>query len=130
MKILVGYDGSNVSKAALDLSRIHAKAFDAKVYVIFSMIGGREIPRQVFVNAEHELAYAENLLKEEKIACETQLSVRGMEAGEDIVSYAGEIRADEIIIGVRRRSRVEKLLMGSTAQYVMINAPCPVVGVK
>ena len=130
MKILVGYDGSNVSKAALDLSLIHDKAFDAKVYVIFSMVGGREISRQVFVNAEHELSYAENLLKQEKIDCETRLSVRGMEAGEDIVSYAEEIGADEIIIGIRRRSRVEKLLMGSTAQYIMIKSLCPVVGVK
>jgi len=37
---------------------------------------------------------------------------------------------DEIIVGVKRRSKVGKLLMGSTAQYVILQAPCPVVTVK
>lgn len=130
MKILVGYDGSDVSKAVLDLAIIHAKAFHAKVYVVFSMIGGREIPRQVFINAEHELSYAENLLKQQDIECETNLSVRGLEVGEDIVIFAEEIKADEIIIGVRMRSKVEKFLLGSIAQYIILKAHCPVVGVK
>ena len=130
MKILVGYDGSDVSKAALDLAIIHAKAFHAKIYVVFSMIGGREIPRQAFINAEHELSYAENLLKQEQIECEIKLSVRGLEVGEDIVIFAEEIKADEIIIGIRMRSKVEKFLLGSIAQYIMLKAHCPVVGVK
>ncbi len=130
MKILVGYDGSDVSKAALDLAILHAKAFHAKVYVVFSMVGGREIPRQVFINAEQELSYAENLLKQKQIECETKLSVRGLEAGEDIVCLAEEIKADEIIIGIRMRSKVEKFLLGSIAQYIMLKAHCPVVGVK
>jgi nucleotide-binding universal stress UspA family protein len=58
------------------------------------------------------------------------LSVRGLQAGEDIVLLAEENKVDEIIIGVRRRSKVGKLLFGSTAQYVILNAPCPVVSVK
>jgi nucleotide-binding universal stress UspA family protein len=37
---------------------------------------------------------------------------------------------EEIIIGVRRRSKVGKLLFGSTAQYVILKAPCPVVSVR
>jgi len=37
---------------------------------------------------------------------------------------------NEIIVGVRMRSQVGKLLMGSTAQHVIINAPCPGVTSK
>jgi len=58
------------------------------------------------------------------------LSVRGLEAGEDLVQLADEHKAGEVIIGVRRRSKVGKLIFGSTAQYVVLNAPCPVVTVK
>ena len=50
-----------------------------------------------------------------------------------IVSYKGFCvvqNVDMIFIGVRRRSKVGKLLFGSTAQYVILNAPCPVVSVK
>jgi nucleotide-binding universal stress UspA family protein len=53
-----------------------------------------------------------------------------LEAGEDLVQLAKENNVDEIIIGVRRRSKVGKLFFGSTAQYVILNAPCPVVSVK
>ena len=64
------------------------------------------------------------------ISCESVLSVRGLEAGEDLVQLADENKVDEIIIGVRRRSKVGKLLFGSTAQFVILHAPCPVVSVK
>ncbi|MGW8186758.1 MAG: universal stress protein, partial [Desulfobacterales bacterium] len=56
--------------------------------------------------------------------------VRGLSPGEDLVQFAKENRIDEIIIGVRRRSKVGKLVFGSTAQFVILNAPCPVVSVK
>jgi nucleotide-binding universal stress UspA family protein len=53
-----------------------------------------------------------------------------MGAGEDLVQLAEENNVEEIVIGVRRRSKVGKLLFGSTAQYVILNAKCPVVSVK
>lgn len=130
MKIMVGYDSSNVSKEALKLAKKHAKAFDAEVYVITSMIGGREVPREEFSRAESGLEYAETFLKEDNISCETRLLVRGMSPGEDLVEFAKEKKIDEIIVGVRKRSKVGKFLLGSTAQYLIIKAPCPVVAVK
>ena len=71
-----------------------------------------------------------SMLLDKNIACKPVLSVRGLEAGEDLVQLADEHKADEIIIGVRRRSKVGKLIFGSTAQYVVLNAACPVVTVK
>ncbi len=130
MKIMVAYDKSNVSKEALEVSKKHAKVFGAQVCVITSMLGGREVPREEFANAERELEHAGVLLKAENIPCETHLLVRGLSPGEDIVQFAKEKAMDEIIIGVRKRSKVSKMLLGSTAQYVIINAPCPVVAVK
>ena len=53
-----------------------------------------------------------------------------MEPGEDIVGFAKDNGADEIIIGVKSRSKVGKLLFGSTAQAVILQAHCPVVTVK
>ena len=40
------------------------------------------------------------------------------------------VKIDEIIIGVRKRTKVGKLLLGSTAQYVVLHAPCPVITIK
>jgi nucleotide-binding universal stress UspA family protein len=130
VKILVGFDGSNVSREAIALAAEHADAFKAEIIIVRSMVGGPEVPRKDFEDAENGLEYEKNQLLDKKIPCESILSVRGMEAGEDLVRMAEENKAEEIIIGVRRRSKVGKLLFGSTAQYVILNATCPVVSVK
>jgi nucleotide-binding universal stress UspA family protein len=130
MRILVGYDGSNVSKEAIAIAEQHAQVFNAEIILTRSMVGGPEVPRRDFEQAENDLEYEKNVLLEKKLPCDSVLSVRGLEAGEDLVQIAEEKKVDEIIIGVRRRSKVGKLIFGSTAQYVILNAPSPVVTVK
>jgi nucleotide-binding universal stress UspA family protein len=130
MNILVAYDGTKEAKEAARLATRHAKAFNARIILAYSMVGGPEIPRKEFDQAEKELQTQEILLKEEGVACETLLSVRGLETGEDLVKIAEEKQAEEIIIGIQRKSKVGKLLFGSTAQYIILNAPCPVVTVR
>jgi nucleotide-binding universal stress UspA family protein len=49
---------------------------------------------------------------------------------EEILRLAAERSADLIVIGLRHRSPVGKLLLGSTAQQVLLNAPCPVLSVQ
>jgi nucleotide-binding universal stress UspA family protein len=130
MKIMVGFDGSKVSEAAVELAAERAQAFGAQIFLVHSMVGGPDVPKRDFENSERELEYHKNEFKKKEIVCESLLSVRGLEPGEDLTRLAEEHRVDEIIMGVRRRSKVGKLVFGSTAQYVILNAPCPVVTVK
>ena len=130
MKLLVGYDGSNSAKAALELACTHAKAFDASIEVIASLQGGTVTEAVEIQHAKEDLEFAEKFVQDQGIAVETHLFVRGMTPGEDIVTHATDIAADTIFIGVRRRSKVGKLLFGSNAQYIIIKAPCPVMTVK
>ena len=130
MKILVGYDGSNSAKEALNLAKIHAKAFGASVLVVTSMEKGTEGQREEITQSEKGLEWAKSIFAENDIDCDTHLLIRGFTSGEDIVEFAKENQVEEIIVGVKRRSKVGKLLMGSTAQYVILKAECPVVAVK
>ncbi len=130
MKILVGYDGTNAAKEAIALAEHHAQVFGATIILAYSMIGGPEVPRRDFEIAENSLEHEKNVLIDKNASCQTIMSVRGLEAGEDLVQIAGEHQVDEVIVGVRRRSKVGKIIFGSTAQYVVLNAPCPVVTVK
>jgi nucleotide-binding universal stress UspA family protein len=130
MKIMVGYDGSNVSKTALDVAILHYKAFKGKIFLVSSMTKGTEGEQEQIKATEKELATLKSDLEAQGIACETHLLIRGMEPGEDLVRYSQEQQIDEILIGIRRRSKVGKLLFGSTAQYVILNAECPVVTVR
>ncbi len=130
MKMMVCYDGSNVAKAALDLAKKHAKAVNAKIYLLTSMESGHQVTLREFENAGKDLKDAKITVRKDDILCEAHLSERGLEPGEDLVKYAEEHQIDQIFIGVRRRSKVGKLIFGSTAQYVILNALCPVVTVK
>jgi nucleotide-binding universal stress UspA family protein len=130
MKILVGFDGTNAAKEAIALAEKHSQAFKATIVLAYSMVGGPEVPRRDFEIAENTLEHEKNDLLDKGLPCETIMSVRGLEAGEDLVQIAGEYQVDEVIIGVRRRSKVGKIIFGSTAQLVVLNAPCPVVTVK
>lgn len=54
----------------------------------------------------------------------------GLAAAEEILRVAEEQKAALIVIGIRRRSPVGKLLLGSTAQEVLLSASCAVLAVK
>jgi nucleotide-binding universal stress UspA family protein len=62
--------------------------------------------------------------------CETHVSVSHLTPGEILVEFARNNSIDEIVIGVKRRSKVGKLIFGSNAQFVILSAPCPVITVK
>jgi len=130
MKILVGYKGTKVGKDLMDIAIKHAKAFDGEVLIVTSMIGGDKIEKQKVVDTEKNLEQAKAYFDDYGVKSETHLLVRGFEAGEDIVLFAKENNVDEIIIGVRSRSKVGKLIFGSTAQVVILDAHCPVLTVK
>ena len=130
MKIIIGYDGSNASKEALRVGLDHAKAFHASVDVVTSMVKATEEQRQELDQAEQGLEYAKSMFEKAGVPCRTHLLIRGFTPGEDITTFAREEEAGQIVVGIRRRSKVGKLLMGSTAQYVILKSPCPVLTVK
>ena len=143
MKIMVGYDGTEVANAALELARKHARAFKATVYLVTSLerasdkawerslVGvGTEETSPEYNQAMQRLENAKTHFEQNNIPCTTSLSIRGLPPGEDLVEFAKENQIDEIIIGAKRRSKMDKLIFGSTAQYVILHADCPVVTIK
>jgi len=130
MKILVGYDGSEAANIALDVAKQHAAAFDGTIHILTSMVGGPMEPVEDIDEAKAGLLHASTSIKKAGIPCEEHLFIRGNEPGEDLVQYAEDNDIDEIIIGVIKKSKMDKFLFGSTAQYVILHASCPVVTVK
>ncbi|MBT6505051.1 MAG: universal stress protein [Deltaproteobacteria bacterium] len=130
MNILVCYDETEASQAALKIGVQHAKALDGKAYVITSMIGGTKDNIEDNKKAESGLKYAQSVLEKNGISCKTHLLVRGLSSGEDILQFADENDINEIIIGIKKTSKVGKLVFGSTAQHVILESNCPVVTVK
>ena len=130
MKILVGYDRSKASENALNHALQHGQAFNADVHVMTSLVQGAALKKEDIDKAENQLEKIRKPLKAAGVKCEIHTSVSYQSPGEDMVRYAKENDIDQIIVGVRRRSKVGKLVTGSTAQYVILNASCPVLSVR
>ena len=130
MKIVIGYRGTNVGQDLLQLALKHARAFDGQVSIITSLKGGETTKVEKIEEAEKNLQDAKAFFDSHGIPADIHLLVRGSAPGEDIVTFADDNKADEIIIGVKSRSKVGKLIFGSTAQYVILKANCPVTTLR
>lgn len=128
MRIVTGYLPTPEGEAALEASIEEARIRDAKLLVVYSKRGG-ESDRE-FVEARERLEKIEQRLTGGSLDCEVHQLVRDLPPGEDLVEFARERDADLIVIGVRRRSPVGKLVMGSNAQHIVLHADCPVLCVK
>ena len=130
MKILVGYDGSHRAENALTLALSHAKAFEAMVVIVTSLQQSPTLQNIDIEKAQSELEYLRTPFNVEGIECDTQVSVSYRTPGEDLVHFARENHSGCIFIGLKKRAPLGKFVFGSTAQCVILKAPCPVISVK
>ena len=130
MKYMICFDGSNAAYAALHVAKKRAKQTGAKIFIVTSMVGGKNVPKEEYENTEKLLQKAKLRVTNDNIPCEIFLSVRELTAGENLSRIAKEKAMDELYLGIKKRSKVGKLLFGSTAQYLILNAPCPVITAK
>lgn len=128
--IVVGYVPKAEGRAALRRAAEEARLRGARLIVVNSARGGRDFDDDDAVRADAELATVSQQLKDAGIEAEVRQLVRGMDVAEDIIAVAEEHAADFIVIGLRRRSPVGKLILGSNAQRILLDAPCPVLAVK
>jgi nucleotide-binding universal stress UspA family protein len=130
MKFLVGYNGSSVAKSALTVASDFAKIFNAKIFVMTSLEGGTGETLEEITKAENDLGQAKTFLEKKGLDCETHQLARGLSPGEDLVKFANDNEIDQLFVGIEKKSKTRKMLLGSTAQYVILKAPCLVISVK
>lgn len=128
--IVVGYVPKPEGKAALRRAAEEARLRQLKLVVVNSHRGGREFDRDDALESEAQLEEVKSELSEAGVEFEVRQLVRGLDPAEDLVNVAKEVSAEFIVIGLRRRSPVGKLILGSNAQRVLLDAPCPVLAVK
>lgn len=130
MKIMICYDGKSPSKLAVSKGSELAKKLGGEILVVSSMFTEDRFHEKEIKQMKDELAQIEANFKEMDLPCKTLLSIEGVDPERDILNQAEKFGAELIIIGVRKRSQVGKLLMGSVAQYIILNSDCPVLAMK
>lgn len=137
MVIVVGYAPRPESRAALDAAVAEARQRGARLHLVRTVgQGPSENPTQTRQWAD-TARQASNEIRE----VAEELNASGLEVSYDVESVstaaaphlldvAQRLNAELIVIGLRRRSPVGKLVMGSVSQEILLGAECPVLAVK
>jgi len=131
MKFMVCYDGSDEAKEALKVAQNHARIWNAKLEVANTIVRIEPLKHSQVEKAEEKLeSEVRDILGGDDPPYETQLLLTDLTPGEQLVKFAEEDKIDQIFLGIIKKSKVGKLLFGSTAQYIILHAPCPVVTIQ
>ena len=130
MIIVTGFIRSAEGREALQRSIEEVRQRGGRLIVVHSSEGGTSESAVDVLADNEELERIDAELTAEGIDHEVKEFARGNTPAEDVVSVANESKADLIVIGLRRRSLVGKLLLGSNAQDILMRADCPVLVVK
>jgi nucleotide-binding universal stress UspA family protein len=130
MKIVAGFLRSAEGRAALRRAIEEAKLRGAQLLVVHSMRGGERDELEQVLTYREEFEQLEQQLEVEGVDYHLVEYARGNAPSEDLLQAANDEGADLIVIGIRRRSPVGKLVLGSNAQDILLNAECAVLAVK
>jgi nucleotide-binding universal stress UspA family protein len=128
--VVVGYVPKSEGQAALTSAIAEAKLRGARIVVVNSHRGGQDFDSAASSRADDDMAEVKGKLDAAGVEHEIRQLVRGFEPAEDLLGIAADVSAELIVIGLRRRSPVGKLILGSNAQRILLDAKCPVLAVK
>lgn len=126
--VVLGYVPTALGEAALEAAITECRRRGSRLLVINSTRADRTVDPNYAFTDDVELLHA--TLGESGIEHEVRQFTSTMLASDDVIAAAEETGAELIVIGVRRRSPVGKMLMGSDSQRILLQADCNVLAVK
>ncbi len=128
MTVVLGYVPTVEGRAALQRAITEARLRAVRLVVVNSSRGDSVADSRLA--GPEELDEIAQQLEAGGVDFEVRQPVRGHEPVEELSAVVRETNADLLVIGLRRRSPVGKLVMGSQAQRILQEAPCAVLAVK
>ena len=128
MTILVAYVARPEGRAALDKGMEIAQRRGERLVVVNASPGGTTEDASMIDNDEVERV--EKMLADAGLDAEFKQFVRGKSAVQEIEEMVESLKVSVLVIGIRKRSPVGKLIMGSVAQELLLSVSCPVLAVK
>lgn len=128
MTVVVGYVPSAEGRAALKAAIEEAGRRGESLHLV--NVGQSDAANDPKFLDEGEVERLRTQLRSSGVEFEVEQLVRGRDAAEEVVDAAERLGASLLVIGMRRRSPTGKLLFGSQAQRILLDAECPVLAVK
>jgi nucleotide-binding universal stress UspA family protein len=130
MRIVAGFLRSPEGRAALTRALDEAELRGGELLVVHSMRGGERDELEQVMSYREEFEQLEARLRDSGVRYRLIEYARGNAPAEDLLQASKDEDADMIVIGIRRRSPVGKLILGSNAQDILLHADCAVLAVK
>lgn len=128
MTVLVAYAPRPEGRAAVAKGIEIARQTGEKLVVVNAGPGGTQLGAAFAEAPDRE--HVQAMLRESGVDAEFRQYIRGLTPAEEIQDLATSLPASLVVIGLRRRSPVGKLILGSVAQDILLNVDCPVLAVK
>ncbi len=128
MPIVVGYVPSPEGRAALSRAVEEARLRGRRLVVVNASRGDALVDRRHASTQDWESV--RQSLTDSGVEFEVTQQVEARDPGEQVLDVAQQTNAELIVIGLRRRTPVGKLILGSQAQTILLEADCPVLAVK
>ena len=128
--VVVGYVPKPEGEAALTAAIAEAKLRSSTLVVVNSNRGGESFDAKKSAKTDADMDAVKAQLEEAGVEFEIRQLVRGLEPAEDLIGIAESTDAELIVIGLRRRTPIGKLILGSNAQRILLDTRCPVLAVK
>lgn len=130
MRIVVGFLRSPEGRAALTRAIEETRLRDGELLIVHSMRGGERDELEQVISYREAFTELERELQDADIRYHLIEYARGNTPSEDLLVASREQHADLIVIGIRRRTPVGKLILGSNAQDILLHSDCAVLAVK
>lgn len=128
--IVVGFVDTPEGRAAVEAAVEQAGLREGRLHIVVSMRGGAHTSFEEVAATRKRLEALSQDLTERGVEHRVHEVARGTTPADDLAYLARETGAGLIVIGYRRRSPAGKALLGSDAQQILLNAPCPVLMVR
>lgn len=128
MTILVAYVPSPQGDAALDRAIVEARAHGTDLVVLNAARGEALVEtRRLYDDQAQALTQR---LDAAGVPYALRRDLDPTQPAQHVLEVARDLAVEMIVIGLRRRSPTGKLLFGSNAQQILLEAACPVLAVK
>jgi nucleotide-binding universal stress UspA family protein len=128
--VLIGLKPDSGNRGLLDLAA-ELVPTPAKIHLAsFVNVGTSDDEVDRLRQVEQWLEKLSEELRTRGYEVETHAQINSLSAGANLARLAEDVGADLMVIGLVKRSRVGKALMGSDAQTAILTAPCAVVSAR
>ena len=128
MTVVVGYTPTPPGRAAL-VAAIGQARKESELLVVVNSGRGESLDDPTYARPE-DLEWARTTAEEAGVEITVRQEMRGRDAADELLDVLEEVDASLCVIGIRKRTAVGKMLLGSNANRVLMNAPCPVLTVR